>query len=173
MSISRLPGALLLTLAFLALTAEGAARTDPAISGLIVPAADVLAVLWPEQLVALEIWVTRTFGAWAWDPAATGVLAMPGWMTLGGLGVGLLWLAGRRPPGADDVIRGDDSHQLFEDLARAAEAEGLHDTDADMGPRTTMAHDITPETPEPGRGPDTDQPGAPGSKTPHPPSQNA
>jgi len=135
---------LFLLLAFLAAAAEAMSHADGAIQGIFVPAHDVLVVVAPDVLIRLQVGLTQSLGPWAWDPVLLRLLALPGWLLFGLPAGFLIWL-GRKTPGMDgDDEFGDDPHTLFEELTRAARADGYTETDADLVSSPMHADDITP-----------------------------
>ena len=153
----RLLGTLLLGLAVAAATAEGFARAEGIGGGrFFLPLIEVAAALWPERLVGFLSDIRALPGGALWPPLLETLFRLPGWILFGGPGLIVLW---RAPGRAGDTPRGaadeDNPYDLFDDLARSAEQEGVHDTDPGMGPNLMQDGDITPPDPPLDSAPDS------------------
>lgn len=121
-------GWLLLFAAALGAAAEVAARAGPHAGGFLLSAYDVWYALWPGSLVVAKIRIEALLGPWAWDPLATGVLAVPLWVLFGLPGWLLIWLGRPRPGPRDEAGRQEERDEeealfLYDSLAERAEAE--------------------------------------------------
>jgi hypothetical protein len=85
----------LLLLAAVALITD-VTRTTSGDAGLVVTSlAEHWRAIAPGTFDAARAAVTRRAGGWMWDPVILGMLRLPAWLMLGGLGLGLGY-AGRR-----------------------------------------------------------------------------
>ena len=129
-------GWLLLVLAFIAGAAEAVVRQGPG-GGMLVPAYDLWYTIWPGGLVITQIRIEK-FAPLLWDPVLVTVLAIPAWALLAGPGVALTWyLRPNRTMTRDeleDARKHEESLMLYDELARAAMAEGADINDDDMAP---------------------------------------
>ncbi len=129
-------GWLLLVLAFIAGAAESVVRQGPG-SGILVPAYDLWYTIWPGGLVITQIRIEK-FAPLLWDPVLVSVLAIPAWALLAGPGSALAWYL--RPnriltrDQIEDMRKHEESLMLYDELARAALAEGADINDDDMAP---------------------------------------
>ncbi|MDP6925998.1 MAG: hypothetical protein QGG84_02790 [Rhodospirillales bacterium] len=81
----------------------------------------VLSTLLPDFLTALRIFIETNLSPALWDPVITGILVLPGWLTLGVPGIFLAWKCRDLPLGGVDS---DDDIMLttsYEDIMAAAE----------------------------------------------------
>ena len=81
----------------------------------------VLSTLLPDFLTALRIFTEKNLSPALWDPVITGILVLPGWLTLGVPGIFLAWKCRDLPLGGVDS---DDDIMLttsYEDIMAAAE----------------------------------------------------
>ncbi len=136
-------GWLLLISAFVAGAAEAVVRRTPD-SGILVPAYDLWYTMWPGGLVITQIRVEK-FAPLLWDPVLVTILAIPAWALLAGPGVALTWyLRPNRVMTRDereDMRKHEESLMLYDELARAAIAEGADVNDDDMAPDHS-GHDV-------------------------------
>jgi len=122
-------GKLLLALAFLAAAAEAYVHILPGgPTALLVPMAELWAILSPDSLRASTDWLWDSLQPWVWDPLLAGILKLPLWLALGLPGVLLVWW-GRRPD--EGEIAADlqaESVFLYDELAKAAKEEARNPT---------------------------------------------
>ena len=125
MRLTFLIGCALLVLALVAAAAETMAHVTPDVRGVVLSAYDVLYTLWPSKLIVAKIHIENWFGAWAWDPVALAVLALPGWLIFGLPGAVLAWVGRRRADGDEERFQQiEESMFLYDSLARQAREEG-------------------------------------------------
>ncbi len=123
-------GCALLVLALVAAAAETMAHVTPGVSGVVLSAHDVLYTLWPSKLIVAKIHIENWFGAWAWDPVALAVLALPGWLIFGLPGAILAWIGRRKTDVDEETFRQiEDSMFLYDSLAKQASEEGYKTDD--------------------------------------------
>lgn len=130
MNIFKFAGLVFILLALLGAVAETMAHIRPGVGGGLLSTHDVLYTHWPSKLIVAKIHIERVLGAWAWDPFAVSVLAIPAWLLFGLPGGFLFWLGVRRPAGArQEVDEMEESLFLFDSLAERAREEGYTEDD--------------------------------------------
>ena len=92
--IARFVGLMLLAAGFSAAVVDGA-RSIASNTLVLTSFAETIAQLSPARLALIQAGLEKRLGHWAWDPAATTLMALPTWLVVGGLG-GLIFLATRR-----------------------------------------------------------------------------
>ncbi len=130
MRIGKIIGWALLIGAFVFAAAETAAQGIAVSKGGgfgLKSAHTVLATLVPDFFAATRRFVEGSLSPTLWDPVITGILALPGWLTLGVPGIFLAWKYRDLPVGGVDS---DDDIMLttsYEDIMAAAEEADLYD----------------------------------------------
>ncbi len=112
-------GGLLLVAAFIAAAAESVVVTDNRSLG-IVPAYDLIYILYPSELIRFRIFLQKSLDPFLWDPVMVSFLRMPAWLIIGVPGAVLLWRF--RPHQGHSEEEDDDlPYNTYEDVLAAAE----------------------------------------------------
>lgn len=122
MKFGRLVGWSLLVGAFIFAAAEVAAQGISGNFG-ILGAVEVLDILAPDFLDWLIILVRDGIHPLVWDPLLISLMALPGWLLMGGPGVVFVWKFRKLPIGGEEK---ELPFSTFEDIAAAAEEEAKY-----------------------------------------------
>lgn len=93
--IVRFIGLMLLAAGFAALVIDGA-RSIASNAIVLTSLGEMFAQTLPKSFPTWQQAIDKKFGAWAWDPLMTSLLAMPNWLAAAGLGALLFLLTRRR-----------------------------------------------------------------------------
>jgi hypothetical protein len=102
--IIRFLGLMLLAAGFAAVVIDGA-RSIASNALVLTSLGETLSQLAPAKYPLWQATIEKKFGAWAWDPVATTLLALPNWLVAGAFGALLFLLTRRRRPQIGYVTR--------------------------------------------------------------------
>ncbi|NQV58002.1 MAG: hypothetical protein HQ503_19230 [Rhodospirillales bacterium] len=125
MQIWRFIGWTFLAVAFVFTAAEAIAHAFAREYG-VMSAYRVLEILSPEKLERMADFISFQIHPMAWDPVATSLMVLPGWLLFGIPGGLLAWKC--RPKMEGDDLPDDYPHTTYEDILAAAEEADDYDT---------------------------------------------
>lgn len=138
--IARAAGLAFLAAAFIAAAFEITAHGLTGERSLVMSAWQVAYIHWPDVLIQARILVEDRFGPEIWVAWIIPVLSVPGWVLFGAPGIAFLWLSRYRRRAGEEDDEHEQSLYLYDELAKAARADGYVETDEDL--YTDVARDI-------------------------------
>jgi hypothetical protein len=125
-------GCALATAAFAAAAFEGMAHLQGAPQKYFLSAYDLWYTYWPASLVITQGTLERAVHPLAWAWGIGPVLSVPAWLLLGAPGLAMIWVGRARTVASDDDRV--DTLEMYDALARQAEADGYGSGEDDMAP---------------------------------------